>query len=101
MINISLCIFIARLKLGYFPTYGDRADPTALGLDFFSYTGIALLIISIPTSITWIFTTFHGLYSYGKRFKINWYSTLSFLFGILLYVYFNTTLIDVYMWYND
>lgn len=101
MLFMLIYIILARISLGYFPSYGSQPDPYAFGYFILDILGFILFLLSIPVSITWLAATLIGIITYRKSFTIKYLSTLMYLFGVGTFFIMKYCFESIFLWYMD
>lgn len=99
--SMFLYIAIARVELGYWPTYGTQPDPSAFGYEPINAIGIIGFIVSPLFIVAWMGALGYGYETYRNNFKINKLSVCCFLSGIALFFVFKYCFPDYFAWYFD
>lgn len=101
MVCVLAYILIARIELGYFPTYGSQPDPAAFGYFILEVLGFVLFLLSIPASIMWIIGSSIGIVIFKKEFRLNCWSVLMYLCGIGSFFIMKYCFTSIFEWYMD
>lgn len=101
MVFMLMYILIARISLGYFPTYGSQPDPSAFGYFMLEILGFIFFLLSVPVSITWLVATLIGIITYRKSFTIKYSSILIYSFGVGSFFIMKYCFTSIFLWYMD
>lgn len=101
MVFMLMYILIARISLGYFPTYGSQPDPSEFGYFMLEVLGFILLIFSVPVSIIWLVATLIGIITFRKSFAIKYWSILIYCFGVGSFFTMKYCFASIFLWYMD
>lgn len=101
MLCMFLFLVLARIELGFVPTYGTQPDPSAFGYPFLELVGFILFMLSVPIAVLWPLASSCGVLFFGKRFKISYLSTLFFVCGVGSFFVMKYCFTGVFEWYMD